>query len=85
MRERVVLTWAAAREGFLEERALRWAACGANRAACPPRASRTLLLLCSGEPGKALSRGITCVLNKLLLKRVQVMALGSPEREETPE
>lgn len=74
MRERVVLTWAAARESFLEE-----------RAACPPRASRTLLPSCSGEPGKALSRGITCVLNKLLLKRVQVMALGSPEREETPE
>lgn len=81
----MALTWAAAREGFLEERASRWAARGASRAACPPRASRTLLPSCSGEPGKALSRGITCVLNKLLLKRVQVMALSSQEREETPE
>lgn len=40
--------------------ALRWTARGASRAACPLRASRTLLPLCSGEPGKALSRGITC-------------------------
>lgn len=37
--------------------------------------------MCSGEPGKALSRGIT-LLNKLLLKRGQVMALGSQEREK---